>query len=52
MVSVVSAAVLAAVGGVSIGERGYFITHVARRPQRAQVDNREVARGVKAREPY
>jgi hypothetical protein len=48
---VVSITVPAAVGGVGVGEEGSIIAHVASQPQRAQVDNREVAGGVKAREP-
>jgi hypothetical protein len=33
-----------------VGEEGRIIAHVAGRPQRAQVDDGEVAGGVKARE--
>jgi hypothetical protein len=48
VVFVVGVAVLAAVGGVGVGEGGGIIAHVAGRPQRAQVDDGEVAGGVEA----
>jgi hypothetical protein len=50
VVFIVGVAVLAAVGGVSIGEGGRVVAHVASQPQQAQVDDGEVAGGVEARE--
>jgi hypothetical protein len=51
VVFVVGIVVPAAVGGHGIGEGSRFVTHVARRSQRAQVDIREISMGVKAGEP-
>jgi hypothetical protein len=48
VVFVVSVAVLVAVRGVSVGEGGRIVAYVAGRLQQTQVDNREVAGGVKA----
>jgi hypothetical protein len=51
MVRIVGVAVLAAIGGDSVGEVGDFIPLIARRPERTQIDFGACAGEVQAREP-